>query len=116
MPITIMAADEAAERFKQARKSALETLEEWRNLKVKLGAGLKRGTAIVVELPKDSKIKNLRSTFKRRARNYVHKLQLGYEVRAMQASGKEVVIITNNESEAPVSRPNLPFSRKNSPK
>ena len=49
-------------------------------------------------------------------RNYVHKLQLGYEVRAMQASGKEVVIITNNESEAPVSRPNLPFSRKNSPK
>ncbi len=105
MPLKVIPLAEAETKFRQARKTALETLEEWRDLKVQLSAGIKPNSAIVVELPKNSKIKNLRSTFKRRSRNYVRKLQLGYEVRGMKdSSGTEVVIISNH-SDAPASPP-----------
>ena len=102
MPLKIMPVQEADERYKQARRSALETLDEWVELKTKLSAGLKRAEAVVVELP-TSKIKNLRPTFKRRTRNYIKKLRLPYTVRAMKdSSGTEVVIVAN-ESAQPVS-------------
>jgi predicted DNA-binding protein (UPF0278 family) len=100
MPIKVMSVDQANERFRQARKSSITSMEEWEELKIKLGAGLKRSEAVIVELTPDPKNKNLRASFKRNVRKLVKKLRLDYTVRAMRdsASGMDVVIVAN-ESE-----------------
>jgi predicted DNA-binding protein (UPF0278 family) len=100
MPIRLMSVEQANEKFRQARKSSITSMEEWEELKIKLGAGLKRAEAVVVELTPDPKNKNLRASFKRNVRKLVKKLRLDYTVRAMRdsASGMDVVIVAN-ESE-----------------
>jgi hypothetical protein len=104
LPIKILSIEAAAQRYAQGRKAALDNLEEWTELKKRLNSGIKHGEAVIVELPKDSKIKNLRSTLKRRARNFIRKQKLGYDVRSMKdSSGVEVVIIEN--AGQPVSPP-----------
>jgi hypothetical protein len=104
MPIKTLSIAAAAERYAQGRKAALDKLDEWTQLKARLSAGIKSGEAVIVELPKNSTIRNLRSTFKRRTRNYVRKMKLGYDVRSMKdSSGVEVVIIENTG--APASPP-----------
>jgi predicted DNA-binding protein (UPF0278 family) len=105
MPIKVMSVDQANERFRQARKSSITSMEEWEELKIKLGAGLKRSEAVIVELTPDPKNKNLRASFKRNVRKLVKKLRMDYTVRAMRdsASGMDVVIVAN-ESEQPTSK------------
>jgi predicted DNA-binding protein (UPF0278 family) len=100
MPIRLMSVEQANEKFRQARKSSITSMEEWEELKIKLSAGLKRAEAVVVELTPDPKNKNLRASFKRNVRKLVKKLRLDYTVRAMRdsASGMDVVIVAN-ESE-----------------
>jgi predicted DNA-binding protein (UPF0278 family) len=102
MPIRVMSVEQANEKFRQARKSSITSMEEWEELKIKLSAGLKRAEAVVVELTPDPKNKNLRASFKRNVRKLVKKLRLDYTVRAMRdsASGMDVVIVAN-ESEQP---------------
>lgn len=105
MPLKIMTVQEADTKYRQARKSSITSMEEWEELKIKLGAGLKRSEAVIVELTPDPKNKNLRASFKRNVRKLVKKLRMDYTVRAMRdsASGMDVVIVAN-ESEQPVSR------------
>jgi hypothetical protein len=103
MPLKNMSVAQADERYRQARKSALEALPEWIQLKERMNAGIKPGDAIVVELPKDSKIKNVRATLKRRARNYSRKMQFSYSVRAMRDNSGVDVVIVANESAHPTS-------------
>jgi hypothetical protein len=92
MPIKKLTVEQAATKYHQARRSALEELEEWHELKSQLN-GIRKGEALVVELP-NSKIKNLRATFKRRTRNYIRKKQLPLTVRSMtDSSGVNVVIV-----------------------
>lgn len=100
MPIRVMSVEQANEKFRQARKSSITSMEEWEELKIKLSAGLKRAEAVVVELTPDPKNKNLRASFKRNVRKLVKKLRMDYTVRAMRdsASGMDVVIVAN-ESE-----------------
>jgi predicted DNA-binding protein (UPF0278 family) len=100
MPIRVMTVEQANDKFRQARKSTITSMPEWEELKIKLGAGLKRAEAVVVELTPDPKNKNLRASFKRNVRKLVKKLRLEYTVRAMRdsASGMDVVIVAN-ESE-----------------
>jgi predicted DNA-binding protein (UPF0278 family) len=105
VPLKIMTVQEADTKYRQARKSSITSMEEWEELKIKLGAGLKRSEAVIVELTPDPKNKNLRASFKRNVRKLVKKLQMDYTVRAMRdsASGMEVVIVAN-ESEQPASQ------------
>jgi len=77
-------------------------LDEWEELRIKLGAGLKRAEAVVVELTPDPKNKNLRASFKRNVRKLVKRLKLDYSVRAMRSGDIDVVIVSNDEQ--PVSR------------
>jgi len=100
VPLKIMTVQEADTKYRQARKSSITSMEEWEELKIKLGAGLKRSEAVIVELTPDPKNKNLRASFKRNVRKLVKKLRMDYTVRAMRdsASGMDVVIVAN-ESE-----------------
>jgi predicted DNA-binding protein (UPF0278 family) len=104
VPLKIMTVQEADTKYRQARKSSITSMEEWEELKIKLGAGLKRSEAVIVELTPDPKNKNLRASFKRNVRKLVKKLRVDYTVRAMRdsASGMDVVIVAN-ESEPPAS-------------
>jgi hypothetical protein len=102
MPIKIMSVEQANERFRQARKSSITSMEEWEELKMKLSAGLKRAEAVVVELKPDPKNKNLRASFKRNVRKLVKRLKMDYSVRAMRSGDVDVVIISNEEQ--PTSR------------
>jgi predicted DNA-binding protein (UPF0278 family) len=104
VPLKIMTVQEADTKYRQARKSSITSMEEWEELKIKLGAGLKRSEAVIVELTPDPKNKNLRASFKRNVRKLVKKLRMDYTVRAMRdsASGMDVVIVAN-ESEQPAS-------------
>jgi hypothetical protein len=103
VPIKVMTVEQANERFRQARKSSITSMEEWEELKIKLGEGLKRSEAVVVSLTPDPKNKNLRASFKRNVRKLVKRLHMDYSVRAMRSGDVDVVIVAN-ESEQPVSR------------
>jgi hypothetical protein len=102
MPIKVMSVEQANEKFKQARKSSITGMDEWDELRIKLGSGLKRAEAVVVELTPDPKNKNLRASFKRNVRKLVKRLKLDYSVRAMRSGDVDVVIVANDEQ--PVSR------------
>ncbi|MGA8151430.1 MAG: hypothetical protein WB952_10815 [Terriglobales bacterium] len=97
MPIKVMSVEQANERFKQARKSSITGMAEWEELRIKVGAGLKRGEAVVVELTPDPKNKNLRASFKRNVRKLVKRLKMDYTVRAMRSGDVDVVIVANEE-------------------
>ena len=103
MPIKVMSVEQANEKFRQARKSSITSMPEWEELKIKLGSGLKRAEAVVVELTPDPKNKNLRASFKRNVRKLVKRLKMDYGVRAMRSGDIDVVIVSN-ESEQPTSR------------
>ena len=70
MPMKVMTVSKRT-KFRQASKSSITSMEEWEELKIKLGAGLKRREAVVVELTPDPKNKNLRASFKRNVRKLV---------------------------------------------
>jgi hypothetical protein len=102
VPIKVMSVEQADTKYRQARKSSITNMPEWEELKIKLGAGLKRAEAVVVELTPDPKNKNLRASFKRNVRKLVKRLKLDYGVRAMRSGDVDVVIVSNEEQ--PVSR------------
>ena len=102
MPIKVMSVEQANDKFRQARRSSITSMQEWDELKIKLSSGLKRNEAVVVELTPDPKNKNLRASFKRNVRKMVKRLKLDYGVRAMRSGDVDVVIVSNEEQ--PVSR------------
>ena len=102
MPIKVMSVDAANDKFRQARRSSITSTEEWQELTIKLGDGLKRSEAVVVELTPDPKNKNLRASFKRNVRKLVKRLKMDYSVRAMRSGNVDVVIVANEEQ--PTSR------------
>lgn len=96
MPLKLMPTTEADSRYRQARKSLITTLPEWRELSAKLtDGGLKPQEAAVVELQNDPKNPNLRGTVKRWVKKYMPKMNLPYACRAVKDGGLHVIIVAN---------------------
>jgi hypothetical protein len=93
MPIRICKASELTSHA-SGRKSVLDTMAEWVELKTKLSNGLKPFEAIEVELPANTRLKALRQSFKNRVDAYLKKLNLtDYEVVSYVAGGHDYVSI-----------------------
>src|ERR1700751_5427038 len=94
MPVRICKVQELTPHGR-GRKSSMDSLSEFLEVKAKLSYGLKPCEAIEVELPTTSP-KSLQGTLKRHIVRYIKKLSLSdYEVQAYRASGKDFVSVTN---------------------
>lgn len=109
-PLKVMSSAEAATKYAGLRKSPITRIVEYQELMVKLGDGLRRAEAVVIELPIDPKSPHARASFKRAAIKMIRRLKLGYSVRAMRSGDTDVIIVANDEQ--PVSPPLQEVRRK----
>jgi len=78
---------------KRGRKAAIDTLEEFVQMKTLLSVGLKPQEAIEVVMP-PNKPKNLRQTFKAKTVEYLREMGLyDFSVECYVSNGRNVVIV-----------------------
>jgi len=95
MPLRICKTSDLTSHM-SGRKSVIDGLSEWMELKTKLSNGLKPFEAVEVELPANTRLKALRQSFKNRVDAYLKKLNLtDYEVLSYATGGKEYVSVAH---------------------
>jgi hypothetical protein len=97
MPIKIMNADAARQAYAGMRTSPITQTPEFEELRIKLGDGLKRNEAVVIELPFDKAKPHARASMKRAAIKLIKKLRLSYSVRGVRQGDTDVLLIVNEE-------------------
>ncbi len=95
MPIKVVPIKQLTPHGRGRKPSAIETMDEFIELKTILTHGLKPFEAIEVEL-KPSKVKTMRELFKRRVTHYLKTLHAdNYEVQGYRANGIDYVSVSH---------------------
>jgi len=112
MPVRICTIKELTPHGR-GRKSTMDSVSEFVEVRMKLANGLKPYEAIEVELPTDH-AKSLQGTLKRHIVRLIKKLGLtDYEVQAYRANGKDFIAVSNPTPPPRESRDPVRFAPSN---